>query len=123
LNLGADAVEDIIGSNDLLRSLLNNIPGIVYRGMPDWSLTFIGGEVERFTGYASGEILGNRMGGKEALDAMRRLRPDLAALFTSGYSNDRIHESFVLLPGIELFPKPYGPASLARRVREVLDKI
>ncbi|MDO8738096.1 ATP-binding protein, partial [Candidatus Deferrimicrobium sp.] len=69
------------------------------------------------------DIVMPRMGGKEALDAMRRLRPDLKALFTSGYSTDRIHESFVLLPGIEFLPKPYGPASLARRVREVLDKI
>ncbi len=69
------------------------------------------------------DVVMPRMGGKEALDAMCRLRPDLKALFTSGYSTDRIHESFVLLPGIEFLPKPYGPASLARRVREVLDKI
>jgi CheY-like chemotaxis protein len=69
------------------------------------------------------DVVMPRMGGKEALDAMRRFRPDLAALFTSGYSTDRIHESFVLLPGIEFLPKPYGPASLARRVRQVLDKI
>ncbi|HEX2709423.1 MAG TPA: PAS domain S-box protein [Candidatus Deferrimicrobium sp.] len=69
------------------------------------------------------DVVMPRMGGKEAFDAMRRLRPDLRALFTSGYSTDRIHESFVLLPGIEFLPKPYGPASLARRVREVLDKI
>ena len=69
------------------------------------------------------DVVMPKMGGKEALDAMRRLRPDLAALFTSGYSTDRIHESFVLLPGIEFLPKPFGPASLARRVREVLDKI
>ena len=58
LNLRADAVKDITGSGDLLRSLLNNIPGIVYRGMPDWSLTFVGGEVERLTGYTSREMLG-----------------------------------------------------------------
>ena len=69
------------------------------------------------------DVVMPKMGGKEALDAMRRLRPDLTALFTSGYSTDRIHESFVLLPGIEFLPKPFGPASLARRVREVLDKI
>jgi CheY-like chemotaxis protein len=69
------------------------------------------------------DVVMPRIGGKEALDAMRRLRPDLKALFTSGYSIDRIHESFVLLPGIEFLPKPYGLASLARRVREVLDKI
>ena len=69
------------------------------------------------------DVVMPRMGGKEAFDAMRRLRPDLKALFTSGYSTDQIHESFVLLPGIEFLPKPYGPASLARRVREVLDKV
>jgi two-component system NtrC family sensor kinase len=69
------------------------------------------------------DVVMPRMGGKEALDAMRLLRPDLKALFTSGYSTDRIHESFVLLPGIDFLPKPYGPASLARRVREVLDKV
>jgi len=69
------------------------------------------------------DVVMPRMGGKEALDAMRRIRPGIPALFTSGYSTDRIHESFVLLPGIEFLPKPYGPASLARRVREVLDKI
>ena len=69
------------------------------------------------------DVVMPRMGGKEALDAMRRLRPDLKAMFTSGYSTDRIHESFVLLPGIEFLPKPYGLASLARRVREVLDKV
>jgi PAS domain S-box-containing protein len=69
------------------------------------------------------DVVMPRMGGKEALDAMRMLRPDLKALFTSGYSTDRIHESFVLLPGIEFLPKPYGPAALARRVREVLDKV
>lgn len=69
------------------------------------------------------DVVMPRMGGKEAFDAMRRLRPEFKALFTSGYSTDRIHESFVLLPGIEFLPKPYGPASLARRVREVLDKV
>ena len=69
------------------------------------------------------DVVMPRMGGKEAFDAMRLLRPQLKALFTSGYSTDRIHESFVLLPGIEFLPKPYGPASLARRVREVLDKV
>jgi two-component system NtrC family sensor kinase len=69
------------------------------------------------------DVVMPRMGGKEALDAFRLVRPDLKALYTSGYSTDRIHESFVLLPGIDFLPKPYGPASLARRVREVLDKV
>jgi hypothetical protein len=58
----------------------------------------------------------------EGEDADRTL-PEVKALYTIGYSTDRIHESFVLPPGIDFLPKPYGPASLARRVREVLDKV
>jgi hypothetical protein len=54
---------------------------------------------------------------------MHRLRPGLKALFTSGYSTDRIHESFVLMRGIEFLPKPYDLATLAGRVREILDKV
>ena len=45
----------------LLLSLLDNIPGMVYRGMPDWSLSFVGSEVERLTGHTPGEILGKPM--------------------------------------------------------------
>lgn len=69
------------------------------------------------------DVVMPRLGGKEALDAMHRFRPGLRSLFTSGYAVDRIHESFVLLPGIEFLPKPFSPSSLGRRVREVLDRI
>jgi len=48
----------------LLLSLLDNVPGMVYRGMPDWSLSFVGSEVERLTGYTPGEILGKPMAWK-----------------------------------------------------------
>jgi DNA-binding response OmpR family regulator len=62
-----------------------------------------------------------RKGGKDVLDAIHRTRPGLPALFTSGYSTDQIHDSFVLLPGIEFLPKPYSPGSLAGRIRQLLD--
>jgi two-component system cell cycle sensor histidine kinase/response regulator CckA len=40
-----------------LLSLVNNVPGTVYRGLRDWSLTFVGAEVERLTGYPAEEFL------------------------------------------------------------------
>lgn len=43
--------------SERLYSLMNNIPGIVYRGLRDWSLVFIGAEVRRVTGYAAEDIL------------------------------------------------------------------
>ncbi len=40
-----------------LLSLMNNVPGAVYRGLKDWSVVFIGAEVERMTGYTAEEFL------------------------------------------------------------------
>jgi PAS domain S-box-containing protein len=61
-------------------------------------------------------------GGKEALDAMRRTKPDLRAIFTSGYAADGICGSFALPDGVPFLQKPFGPDALARKVREVLDR-
>ncbi|MBI5576374.1 MAG: PAS domain-containing protein [Deltaproteobacteria bacterium] len=40
-----------------LISLMNNVPGMVYRGRRDWSLELIGADVERITGYRPDEFL------------------------------------------------------------------
>ena len=40
-----------------LLSLMNNVPGVVYRGLRDWSITFLGAEVEHLTGYAAEDFL------------------------------------------------------------------
>ena len=40
-----------------LVSLMNNVPGVVYRGLRDWSLVFIGADVTRITGYTPEEFL------------------------------------------------------------------
>jgi signal transduction histidine kinase len=61
------------------------------------------------------------MGGKEMAQALRGSHPYAKVLFTSGYSEDVIGDSGVLRPGIEFVQKPYLAATLARRVREVLD--
>jgi len=61
------------------------------------------------------------MGGKEMAKALREFRLDTKVLFTSGYSEEVIGEQGLLRPGIEFVQKPYLAATLARRVREVLD--
>jgi two-component system cell cycle sensor histidine kinase/response regulator CckA len=52
---------------------------------------------------------------------LRQRRNDLKVLFVSGYSDHAImQEGFVSL-GASFMQKPFAPASLARKVREVLD--
>ncbi|TRZ96935.1 MAG: PAS domain S-box protein [Deltaproteobacteria bacterium] len=50
-----------------LTSLINNLPGIVYRGHRDWSLSFIGAEVEPVTGYTPDDFISGTVGWKEII--------------------------------------------------------
>ena len=43
-------------------------------------------------------------------------------LFISGYNEDTIVRQGVLRPGVAYLQKPFTPAALTRRVREVLDE-
>jgi len=62
------------------------------------------------------------MGGKEMAQALGETHPETKILFTSGYSEEVIGEHGVVRSRMGFLQKPYLAASLARRVREVLDK-
>jgi PAS domain S-box-containing protein len=59
--------EDLSIKQGELTSLINNVPGVVYRGYPDWSLAFIGAEVKQVTGYASEEFTSGTARWKEII--------------------------------------------------------
>jgi signal transduction histidine kinase len=61
------------------------------------------------------------MGGKVMAEWMKTTQPDLKVLFTSGYTEDAIASDGVLETTAEFLPKPYTPATLARKVRQILD--
>jgi FixJ family two-component response regulator len=61
------------------------------------------------------------MGGKVMAEWLKTTYPDLKILFTSGYTDNAITHHGVLEPEVEFLPKPYTPATLARKVREMLD--
>jgi PAS domain S-box-containing protein len=67
------------------------------------------------------DVVMPRKGGKEAFEEMYKQNPRLKVIFMSGYSADAIHDSFVLIAGVPFLQKPFGPATLARKIREVLD--
>jgi signal transduction histidine kinase/DNA-binding response OmpR family regulator len=61
------------------------------------------------------------MNARELSQALTRIRPSARVLFMSGYTGDTIVRHGVLEPGIAFLQKPFTPADLARKVREVLD--
>jgi two-component system, cell cycle sensor histidine kinase and response regulator CckA len=62
------------------------------------------------------------MGGKAMADGLKTSYPDLKTLFTSGYPDEAIAHHGVLDADVEFLPKPYTPATLAHKVRDVLDQ-
>jgi len=63
------------------------------------------------------------LGGKAVYETLEPQCPHVRFLFSSGYSTNAIHAGFVLNHGIALIQKPYAPAALPRKVREILDKV
>ena len=62
------------------------------------------------------------MGGKVMAEWLKVTDPALRILFTSGYTDDSIAPSGVLDHTVAFLAKPYTPAVLTRRVRELLDQ-
>jgi YesN/AraC family two-component response regulator len=62
------------------------------------------------------------MDGKVMAERLKAADPDLTILYTSGYTDDAIIHHGVLTADVEFLPKPYTLATLAHKVRELLDK-
>ena len=60
------------------------------------------------------------MNGRDLATRVAALRPDIKVLFASGYTDDAIFRHGVLDDGSRFISKPYAPAELRRKVREVL---
>jgi PAS domain S-box-containing protein len=60
------------------------------------------------------------MGGREAYERMRALKPDLKALFISGYSRNSITEEFLVREQVRLLDKPFTQGDLLLAVRQAL---
>ena len=62
------------------------------------------------------------LSGRQLADQLARLRPDAKVLYASGYTDDAVVRHGVLEAGISYLQKPFTADSLARKVREVLDR-
>ena len=65
-------------------------------------------------------VMPGGMTGRDLVEILRRDRPELKALFTSGYSSDLLGHDFVRTSANFFLQKPFGAAELTRVVSECL---
>jgi len=62
------------------------------------------------------------MSGYELARRLAPLRPQMKVVYMSGYTENALMLQDQLAPGIQLLQKPFTPAALAQKIREVLDQ-
>ena len=67
------------------------------------------------------DVVMPKMGGKEVVERLQPLYPDMKVIYMSGYTDNAIVHHGVLAPGLNFFEKPFSPEGLARKVREILN--
>jgi len=68
------------------------------------------------------DVVMPKKNGKEVFDEIRKIRPDIKVLFTSGCTGDVVIDKGVYDGAVEFIQKPISPNELLGKIREVLDK-
>lgn len=66
-------------------------------------------------------VMPGNMNGRELAERLKKERPALKVVYTSGYSMDALANSYEYKRGLNFLPKPYHPLTLVKIVRDCLD--
>ncbi len=67
------------------------------------------------------DVVMPELGGRELVETLRAKRPSLRVLYISGYNDDMVLRHGLAEAMNNFLQKPFTPASLAQKVREILD--
>ncbi len=63
------------------------------------------------------------IGGRQVAEGVRKLYPQIAVLFMSGYTDDAVMRQGKFEADTHFLQKPFGPSVLSQKIREILDSV
>jgi len=66
------------------------------------------------------DLIMPKKNGKVACEEMKRIRPDIKAIFMSGYTKDIFDQKGISDTDITLLVKPINPKDLVKKISEVI---
>jgi two-component system cell cycle sensor histidine kinase/response regulator CckA len=66
------------------------------------------------------DVIMPKKNGKEVYYEIKKIKPDIKALFMSGYTADVMHKQGIIEKGFKFIMKPFSPTKLSEKIREVL---
>jgi len=113
-------VEDEAAVRRLAASVLRGVGYRVQEARDAWeALSLI--EAKQPFDLVVTDVIMPKMSGKDLYDKIKVIAPRIKVLFMSGYTDDALAHHGVLGPELSFLEKPFSPAGLARKVREVID--
>jgi two-component system cell cycle sensor histidine kinase/response regulator CckA len=76
---------------------------------------------ERRIDLVISDIVMPELGGRQLVERLRRIRPDVPVLLMSGYTNDAVLRQVISEAGDMFLEKPFSTDALAHSVRQALD--
>ncbi len=68
------------------------------------------------------DLIMPKMNGRDAYEEMKKIRPGVKVIFTSGYTADIITQKGLLAAGVNFMAKPLNLAELLKKIRDVLER-
>jgi two-component system, cell cycle sensor histidine kinase and response regulator CckA len=115
-------VEDEDGVRSLSRHALKDFGYTVLEAKDGVEALRVAGQHQGRIDLLVTDVVMPRMGGREIADQLVMKQPGAKVLFLSGYTDDTVVRHGILEAQVSFLQKPFSPASLVLKVREVLDK-
>jgi PAS domain S-box-containing protein len=113
-------VEDEESVRAVVKALLEEYGYVVLEAADGEEAVRVFGENKDRVQVVISDLIMPKKNGRDAYREMKRVRPDVKAIFTSGYTADIITHKGLMEEGVDFIPKPVSLPELLKKLRGIL---